>query len=114
MANSKYLYARIAAAFLLVSMVGCASQQQPRNVMLTEADLNHYQLSCADKDNQIAFLKMQMPSSHTVHENRFQLYGMGVLTTALDGTYSERRSIDRGWNQALIKRHIRWLETWCE
>jgi len=102
----------IAAASLILT--GCASAPGTRVALMPLQDLEKFVVDCNNKDEQIAFLKRQIPDPIWRTTN-YQIVNStgGAIYRIADGTYSERRNHAQGWNQAVARRKINYLETWC-
>jgi hypothetical protein len=105
--------ASVIAAALILS--GCASAPGTRVALMPLQDLENFVVDCNNKDEQIALLKRQIPNPAWRITN-YQIVNStgGAIYSMADGTYAERRSHAQGWNQAVARRKINYLETWCQ
>lgn len=114
MDNSKHLLAACACTVALI-LTGCASSQPGTTVALMPLeDLDDFRMDCSKKDQQIEFLRRQIadPAWRRTNSQIVNSTG-GVIYSLADGTYQERKNQAQGWNQAVARRKIYMLETWC-
>lgn len=105
----KYLF----AACSLMLLVGCASQPGQRTVIMPTRDLMTYQFDCTQKESQQAFLEKQKVGSETLSDNRLVMSNFfGQLFAVGEGTYAQRKEVDSGWHNAIVRRKMRNYE-WC-
>ena len=113
MGNKRKLLATC-AALATFAIAGCASQPGTSTVILTRDQLNDFEVNCKNKNQQIEFLSRQMPNPGTVYASRQMIHSaVGLPWSILDGSYQERRNISDGWNQAIIRNKINYLQTFC-
>ena len=105
--------ASVIAAALILSC--CDSAPGTRVALMPLQDLENFVVDCNNKDEQIALLKRQIPNPAWRTTN-YQIVNStgGAIYSMADGTYAERRSHAQGWNQAVARRKINYLETWCQ
>lgn len=105
------MYAKCALALIVVGLVGCA-QPGTKTVMLPMTDIEHFREDCKYKQAQLEFLRTQLPTSHTYYAIR-DSGSLGAIDSVRYGTYGEKQYVMRGEYQAVIRRKIKSLETWC-
>lgn len=96
-------------------LTGCASSQPGTTVALMPLqDLDDYKMDCNNKDQQIEFLQRQIadPAWRRMNSQIVNTTG-GAIFSIADGTYQERKNQAEGWNQAVARRKIYMLQTWC-
>jgi len=77
-------------------------------------DLNYYQIDCAKKYEQLAFLETQLVTSDERALARTGISGLGgAIMSSLDGTYRTKRAVSNREYEAIVKRLIWELRTTC-
>lgn len=105
MRTSSYCLPLILASLL----TGCATANRA-----TMAELREFRIDCQYRDQQLSWLRSQMPSQHDRQLNALMVTGVpGTLFTLADETYHERRLRMQGYDRALIAQHIRNIESMC-
>lgn len=78
------------------------------------ADLNHYQIDCNNREEQLTFLKQQFPNGKDRLVNAMRVTSPGgILLSVHDGTYQEERAIFDRKQQAIARVIIREIEMYC-
>lgn len=94
---------------LAATVSGCATVNRA-----TMAELREFRIDCQYREQQLSWLRSQMPSRSDRQLNAFMVTGMpGTLFTLADETYYERRLRMQGYDRALIAQHIRNIESMC-
>lgn len=102
------------ACVVAIALTGCASTPGTTVTLLPLQDLNDYKVDCNNKDQQIEFLRRQIASPQFRRNNQIVMNTTGgILYSLADGSYQERKNQAEGWNQAVARRKIHYLETWC-
>jgi hypothetical protein len=113
MDSSKHLFAACACAVTLI-LTGCASAPGTTVALMPLQDLDDFKTDCTNKDQQIEFLQRQIPDRAWRNTNQQIVNSTGgALFSLADGTYAERMNHARGYNQAVARRKIYYLQTWC-
>jgi hypothetical protein len=96
---------------LAVVVTACASGTRQVHVPLK--DLDSFQLDCKQKDAQLDMLYRLLPGALAYQRESYNgMYSSTQSTIyVLTGQYKERQM--GGFNQAVIRRKIDYLETWC-
>jgi hypothetical protein len=77
-------------------------------------DLNHFVPDCSRKEEQMAWLKSQMPTHWEQQRDTLQITSItGTIWSLADGTYDQRRDVHDRRTQAVIRSYIRDLENYC-
>ena len=113
MDHAKHMHAKIMVTLITVAILGgCASVEvTPERTIMPLKDLSSFKLVCSEKQNQLAFLKQQMP---TQNERRLARDGWSLWQTdSVSSAEAERRNVAGGWTGAVVYEKIRQLETYC-
>jgi len=101
---------------LLIScamLTACASPGT-HVVMMSPKDIETFQVDCDHKEQQLKFLRDNLPSAKSVGASRAILHNSIFNTVShLNGSYDSHAHLANGWSEALIRRHINYLQTWC-
>ena len=96
-------------ASLSLSLVGCASSQR-----MSIDDLNHYQIDCDRREEQIAFLHSQLTSPHDRLSSVLNTASLlGQIGTRMDGTYQQHRAVGNREFDAIARVKLMDLNTQC-
>lgn len=96
---------------LIAVATGCAATDTRRMSM---QDLNHFVPDCSRKEEQMAWLKSQMPTVWEQQRDTMQITSIsGTIWSLADGTYDQRRDVHDRRTQAVIRSYIRDLENYC-
>ena len=113
MDNAKHLHAKTLLALITaVILGGCASVEvTPERTIMPLKALSSYRVDCDNKQNQLAFLRQQMP---TQNERRAARDNWSMWQTdSVSSAEAERRNIAGGWTGVVISEKIRQLEAYC-
>ena len=102
-------------AFWLVPIIivatGCAATDTRRMSM---DDLNRFRPDCSRKNEQLAWLRAQMPSQWEQQRDSMAVTSIGgTVWSLMDGTYDQRRDVHDRRTQAVIRSYISELERYC-
>ena len=96
---------------LIVVATGCAATDTKRMSMW---DLNHFVPDCSRKEEQLKWLRAQMPTSWEQFRDSMTVSSVGgTVWTLADGTYDQRRDVHDRRTQAVIRSYIGDLERYC-
>lgn len=113
MDNAKHLHAKTVLTLITAAILGgCASVEvTPERTIMPLKALSSYKVDCGNKQQQLAFLKQQMP---TQNERRAARDGWSLWQTdSVSSAEAERRNIAGGWTGVVIYEKIRQLEAYC-
>ena len=99
----------ILAICALGSLVGCTTP-----VTMPINDLNNYQVNCADRYNQLAFLRSQIPSQNDRVVTGLHMTNVfGVMNSVFEGTFEDQRAVYDRKQSAYALYWIRMIEQSC-
>jgi hypothetical protein len=102
---------RLLLAISLLTLAGCSTTTTSR---MDVVDLNHFQIDCKYRDEQIAFLQGQIPTENDRWKSAFRITGpVGAVTALIDGTYHEERATLDRRQEYIAKGIIRTISNWC-
>lgn len=90
-------------------ITGCSTPSR-MNVI----DLDYYQIDCSRRDEQLAFLRRQMPTKNEQMINGMRMTSpVGVVSSIANGTYYEERATFDRKQQAIARIKIYQIESQC-
>lgn len=93
----------------LVAVAGCTTTSQ-----MNVVDLNYYQIDCARREEQLAFLQRQMPTRQDRLVNGLRMTSVvGNVVSATDGTYYEERATFDRRQEAIARLIIYQIQAYC-
>lgn len=97
------------AILFTVMLVGCSTTKR-----MNAEDLSAFRPDCSRKEEQLRWLKAQMPSRSDAQLSALTMTSVvGTVVTVANGTYDEHRAVYDRRSQAMIRSFINELETWC-
>lgn len=94
---------------LIFLISGCTT-----TATMSRHDINNMTIDCRVKDQQIAFLRSQYPSTSERLKNGLLLSSnVGYVTSLIDGTYQERMELNNGYYTSAIRLKITQIEDQC-
>ena len=101
----KYFF--ILIAFLCIT--GCTTSSR-----MNVVDLNYYQIDCERRDEQLAFLRGQMPTKNERIINGLQMTSViGTVSSISNGTYQEDRAVFDRRQESIARLIIYQIEAYC-
>lgn len=77
-------------------------------------DLNYFQIDCNRREEQLAFLRRQMPTQDDRLVNGLRMTSpVGLVATMVDGTYKEERATFDRKQEAIARVIIHQIESYC-
>ena len=104
---------RILALMFCLGLTACAAPGS-RVVLMAPTDIENFQPDCDHKEQQLKFLYTNLPSAKSTGASRMILHS-SILNpiSHLNGSYDSHAHLANGWSEALIRRNINYLQTWC-
>lgn len=94
---------------LIVVLSGCTTTAH-----MDRVTLNSMRIDCAKKQEQIDFLRSQLPSERDHVVNGFMIRStLGILSSIKDGTYKDRMDQDDGGMSNAIRLQIYNIQKQC-
>lgn len=94
---------------LAVLATGCTTPSR-----MNVVDLNHYQIDCSRREEQLAFLKSQMPTKNDRYINALRMTSVvGTASSMANGTYNEERATFDRRQEAIARLIIYQIESQC-
>lgn len=96
---------------MIVAISGCAATDTRRMSM---QDLNHFVPDCSRKEEQLRWLRAQLPNQWEQQRDSLAVTSIGgTIWSLADGTYDQRRDVHNRRTQAVIRSYINELERYC-
>ena len=90
---------------------GCSTTTPSR---MSLDDLNYYQIDCSRRDEQLAFIRSQMPTRNERYMNALQMTSMiGVASSIHNGTYADDRGTFDRRQESIARVIIHQIEFNC-
>ena len=101
----------VAMALMFTACAGGSGVTRQAHVPLK--DLDDFEVDCRQKTAQLDFLYRLLPGAMAYQKDSYNVMHSPTQSTIalLDGTYNERQY--GAFNQAVVRRKIRYLETYC-
>jgi hypothetical protein len=100
---------KLAALLIPLVLVGCSTTHR-----MPTQDLRYFKPDCSRKDEQLRWLKAQMPSRGEAQLSSLMVTSVyGTVANLANGTYDEHRAVHDRRTQAMVRSYIKELETWC-
>lgn len=94
---------RLLLVTLAIALSGCTTASR-----MNVVDLNYYQIDCNKREEQLAFLRGQIPTRNERYMNAMQMTSpTGVVTSMINGTYTEDRATFDGKQASIARDKIR-------
>ena len=104
-----HLSLNIFAVYLVVVLSGCVTT--PR---MSLEYLNGFQIDCAMRAEQLSFLQSQLVSNDERVLQYLQISGpLGGITSALSGTYRQKKAMQDGTYNGFVRQVMRDVENAC-
>lgn len=104
---------RLVALIACMSLTACATPGS-RVVLMSPKDIETFHVDCDRKEQQLKFLQDNLLVAKNRSSSRLILHSLGTnLISQADGSYDSHTHRANGWSEALIRRHISYLQTWC-
>lgn len=98
-------------AFIVLAISGCSTTTKSR---MDTVDLNYFKIDCSRKDEQLAFVKAQIPSTFERQMNGLAMTSIfGWANSAYNGTFDEDRAMLNGQQAGIARSIIQQLNTHC-
>lgn len=98
----------------IILLLSACSSMGTTNRM-TVAELDQFKPNCAYKQEQLDFLRTQLPNPYDRTYNATSMTGVGGTVLSLwDGTYNDRRDQHTGKTEANVRSKIDYLQRWCK
>ena len=99
----------VLALFAILCFSGCTTTSK-----MNVVDLNYYQIDCERRDEQLAFLRRQMPTKNERIINGLQMTSViGTVSSISNGTYAEERATFDRRQEAIARLIIYQIEAYC-
>lgn len=93
----------------LIVLTGCSTTSR-----MNVEDLNHFKIDCSKREEQLTFLRRQMPTRDDRYVSAMRATSpMGVITTIADGTYYEDQAMYKRRQESIVRDFIRTIEHYC-
>lgn len=94
---------------LAVAVTGCSTTQH-----MPMSDLNYFKPDCSRKQEQLAWLKSQLPTDNEYFMSRMTTASLeGILISKANGSYEQRREVADRRVQNVIYAHIDYIQRYC-
>lgn len=94
---------------LTIYLAGCTTTSR-----MNVVDLDYYQIDCSRRDEQLAFLKRQMPTKNERLTNGLAMTSVfGTASSISQGTYQEERATFDRKQEAIARIKIYQIESQC-
>ena len=96
-----------------MGLTACAAPGS-KVVLMSPKDIETFQVDCDRKEQQLKFLYDNLSVARNSGASRLILHSFGTnIMSQADGSYNSHAHRANGWSEALIRRHINYLQTWC-
>lgn len=103
---------RLLLAISLLSLAGCGTTTTTSRMDVI--DLDHFQIDCKYRDEQMAFLRGQIPTVNERWKNALRITSpTGSVVAMANGTYYEERAMFDRKQEYIAKNLIRTIHDWC-
>ena len=98
-------------ALIVLAFTGCSTTTRSQ---MDVVDLNYYRINCDQKEEQLEWLRSQMPTQHEKLMNGLSMTSMlGWVNSSQSGNFKEDRAMFNGEQAAIASSLIRKLEDQC-
>jgi len=95
--------------FAAVLLAGCTTPSR-----MNVQDLNHYQIDCSRREEQLAFLQGFFPTPNERIVNGLRITSpLGIVDTTADGTYYEERAMYDRRQESIARVIIHQIHSYC-